>query len=613
METKPESLYIIDFEPAGKRVQLSSHKSLMDAALLTGQDLITSCNGLGICASCKIRIMSGSSTPLTSQENNKLSAQEISDGVRLACQVYALSDLRISIPPGSLLQGQQLQVEGRHQPIEFSPAIQTVDIQLKTVLNTDSTSLWRRLQEALETHEVYLAYASLAVLQTLPAWINQNEIDLRIVYQDDRLIQILPAGKPIYGLAIDLGSTKLAIYWVDLLSGAILKQSGLMNPQIAYGEDVVNRIAYANMNETKRQHLQTVLITAINQHITETLEELGAIPEQIVDMIAAGNSAIHHLFCALPVRSLGEAPYVPVSNDALSIPATHFNFYVSPGTQVYLPPLIAGYVGADHMAALAATRFDELKETACLIDVGTNTEISLIHDQQIVTCSCASGPAFEGAHIQDGMRAAPGAIEKVSIIDNEVVLDTIGARKPIGICGSGILSAVAEMQKNAIIDARGVFQPEHPLTRIDGKRKFINLTEKTTDAPDHSIQVTRKDVHEIQLAKGAIRTGIEVLCREAGITPQAVLHYFIAGAFGSHLDISSAVEIGMFPDVPLSRYQQIGNAAGVGAREMLINLPLRQHCEDLLPRIKYIELTAQPGFQDLYVSALALEKSAQLA
>jgi uncharacterized 2Fe-2S/4Fe-4S cluster protein (DUF4445 family) len=411
---------------------------------------------------------------------------------------------------------------------------------------------------------------------------------------------------------LDIGSTKIAAYWVDLSNGAILQQTGLMNPQISYGEDVVNRIAFANQGEKQSQKLHQVLMDTINQHIAASCAQFSLQIEQLVELVVVGNTIIHHLFCGLPVRSMGEAPYVPVVKQALTIPAVQLNLNVAAGASVYLPPNIAGYVGADHTAAISAVRLMDMQKTVCLIDIGTNTEISLIHNRTITACSCASGPAFEGAHIRDGMRAAPGAIEQVRIKNNQISVQTIHQKPAVGICGSGILSAAAEMRKNNIIDRRGVFQKQHPLVHQAEKQTYLSLSDPQPDTQNHAVLITRSDIHEVQLAKGAIRSGIEILCQKAGISPTQVDQWLIAGAFGTHLDIASAVEIGMFPNVPLERFSQIGNAAGVGAKELLINVEQRKRLEDVVKQINYIELTAEPSFSDTYVLTLALEKNDRL-
>ncbi|MAT41159.1 MAG: hypothetical protein CL609_02380 [Anaerolineaceae bacterium] len=608
----PKKLFIVDLEPLGKRVQIQSDQTIVDAALLAGLDLITSCDGLGICASCKIHLMQGQLSSPTIEEKNKLSDLDLNEGIRLACQVSPHSDVRIYVPPGSLTQGQKLQVEGRQQTVYLSSSISALDLSLTPPSQTDLSDDFERLrQNCLENHQINLS-ASLPVLQNLPEILRNNQWQVRLVLNRNELVSVLPSKTDYYGLALDIGSTKIAAYWVNLTSGAIIKQTGFMNPQISFGEDVVNRITYANQGEKQLQKLHEVLINTITQHISETCAEFDLQPQQIVDMVVVGNTIIHHLFCGLPVRSMGEAPYVPVVKQALDFPAVQLNLKIANGAKVYLPPNIAGYVGADHTAAISAVRLNEQKQTVCLIDIGTNTEISLIHNQTIQACSCASGPAFEGAHIRDGMRAAPGAIEQVYINQDQISYTTINQKPAVGICGSGILSAAAEMRKNSILDRRGVFQKSHPLVQHNGKETFLPLAAPQQKNQNHTILINRSDIHEVQLAKGAIRSGIEILCKKADIEPQNVDVWLIAGAFGTHLDIQSAIDIGMFPDTPLVRYQQIGNAAGVGAKELLINAERRQQLEEVVKDINYIELTAEPTFSDTYVQALSLEKNEKL-
>ena len=432
---------------------------------------------------------------------------------------------------------------------------------------------------------------------------------VRLIIRDDEIINVLPEGTPYYGLALDIGSTKIAVFWVDLSNGAVIEQTGIMNPQIPYGEDVVNRISYANHGEFERKHLQEVLVMTINDHIIETSQNLNINRNQIVDMVVVGNTVIHHLFCGFPVKTLGESPYLPFVKKGLSIPASEIGINIADNANIYLPPIIAGYVGADHTAAILATRMASAKETVCLIDVGTNTEISLINHQVIRSCSCASGPAFEGAHIQDGMRAASGAIEKVQIDNDKITFQTINQKPPVGICGSGILSIAAEFHRNHIIDQRGVFQSNHELTYEKNGQKYVVVANKMEGDESYEIRVTRKDINEIQLAKGAIRSGIEILCKKSGIKPSDIDQFLIAGAFGTHLHLESAIEIGMFPDVDINRYHQIGNAAGVGARELLVNAALRIEAKDLVELIQYIELTVEPEFSNIYVQALYLERN----
>jgi uncharacterized 2Fe-2S/4Fe-4S cluster protein (DUF4445 family) len=322
-----------------------------------------------------------------------------------------------------------------------------------------------------------------------------------------------------------------------------------------------------------------------------------------------GNTAIHHLFTGLPVEPLGAAPYTPVHAAAMYFPAAEIGLEAAPGAWIYLPPNIAGYVGADHVSALVASRsYIDPDHTALLVDIGTNTEISLIHAGRVLSCSCASGPAFEGAHIKDGMRAAPGAIERIHINSHAVRPVTIAAQPAVGICGSGILNAVAEMLDTTIINERGVLsQKDARVRQVNGKSEFL-LVPAAETGHGRDIVVTRRDVNEIQLAKGAIRGGLEILLKEAGIPAEQVDDYIIAGAFGTHLDLKSALRVGMFPCLPLERFHQVGNAAGVGARQMLLSRAVRAEAERIVSGVEYVELTTYPRFHDVYVECMYFEE-----
>jgi uncharacterized 2Fe-2S/4Fe-4S cluster protein (DUF4445 family) len=379
---------------------------------------------------------------------------------------------------------------------------------------------------------------------------------------------------------------------------------------------VVSRIAYANRSEENRLLLQSRLAETFNQVIGDLCVQAGAEAGQVVDAVVVGNTAMHHFFTALPVTQLGASPYVPAVSDPLAVRAADLGLRLAPGAQVYLPDNIAGYVGGDHTACLLAARSFAPEHNLVLVDIGTNTEISLVAGRAaepnnggaaIVSCSCASGPAFEGAHIRDGMRAAPGAVERVRIRDGQVQVKTIGEQPAVGICGSGILEVVAELVENGVVDPRGVLRRDQPGVRLGetGKAEFLLVPAEQT-GHGRDVLVTRKDIHEIQLAKGAIRAGIEVLLMRAGISADDVDDWVIAGAFGTYLDLGAAQRIGMFPRQPLERFHQVGNAAGVGAKQMLLSRAARAQSAEIIRRVEYIELTVQPDFTDVYVQALEL-------
>ena len=319
---------------------------------------------------------------------------------------------------------------------------------------------------------------------------------------------------------------------------------------------------------------------------------------------------MHHLLAGLPVRQLAVAPYVPAVGEALDLPAGEIELDISPDAFIHLPPNIASFIGADHVSMTLSTDVWQAENTVIALDIGTNTEITLVVDGRMLSCSCASGPAFEGAHIRDGMRAAPGAIERVQIKDGQPSIYTIGEKPPVGICGSGILDAVAELLKDGIIDHRGSFQDGAPNVRegISTQHKEFLLVPSEDTGHGKDIVVTRSDVNEIQLAKGAIRAGLEILLEEGGIEAGDIDEFIIAGAFGTYLDVGSAITVGMFPELPRERFRQVGNAAGTGAQQMLISAERRRIADEIPERVEYVELTTHAGFEKTFMKAMFFDR-----
>ncbi len=403
-----------------------------------------------------------------------------------------------------------------------------------------------------------------------------------------------------HGLAVDIGTTKLAAYLIELDSGIVKAKSGMMNPQIAFGEDVISRIAFAGSEPGGARKLQEVLVGSLNKMLAEMCTEAGISSGSVMDAVLVGNTTMHHLFACLPVEQLGRAPFSPAITSAMSIPVTDLGLELGAGAKVYLPPLIAGYVGADHIAMLLATDAWKSPHRVIAMDIGTNTEISLIAGGRITSCSCASGPAFEGAHIREGMRAAPGAIERARWSKGKILWQSIGDQPPVGICGSGILDLVAALQDGGRIKPTGVL--------INANETGIVIVPAGQTGLNRDLVVTRGDIHEIQLAKSAIRVGVEILLQNAGLTFTDIDEFIVAGAFGTYLDLRSAVRIGMFPPLRLDQYHQVGNAAGVGAKQMLVSVKKRKEAESLAMHVEYLELTSQPEFAPLYMKNLCFEK-----
>jgi uncharacterized 2Fe-2S/4Fe-4S cluster protein (DUF4445 family) len=598
-------------EPVGRRIEVEAGASLLEAAQQAGVDLVAACGGIGICATCRVRPVRGQFNPLTPAEQEQLDPAQIAAGYRLACQAAPLSDARVEIPAESLPAPQKMQIDGREAAVALQPAVRALDLELEPPALDDLRSdLTRVGQAALPGAPGPALSGDLAALEQLSTALRSQQWTARLALdraenEPPRLVGAFPRGTPLLGLAVDLGSTKLAVYLVNLETGVTLAQMGVMNPQIAYGEDVVNRIAFANRGAGNRRMLQERVVEALNGAAAELCARAGVSSGQIVEAVVVGNTAMHHFFTHLPVAQLGSAPYVAAVSQALRVRAAELGLKAAPGAQVYLPANIAGYVGGDHTAALLATRSFPGR-LRVLVDIGTNTEISLVAGDEIYTCSTASGPAFEGAHIHDGMRAAPGAIERVRLRDGQVQWATIGGLAPVGICGSGILQAVAELRTAEVIDGRGSLRKDAKGVRIaNGKAEYL-LAPAAQTGHGRDVVITRRDINEIQLAKGAIRAGIELMLRRGGVAADAVEEWVIAGAFGTYLDVSSAVRVGMFPAARLERFHQVGNAAGMGAKQMLLSLAERAEAARLAQCATYVELTIEPGFTDEFMKAIYL-------
>jgi uncharacterized 2Fe-2S/4Fe-4S cluster protein (DUF4445 family) len=600
----------VDLQPVGRRVSVPAGESLLSAAQAAGIALIAICGGEGLCQECRVRLISGKLTPLTLVEEDSLEPADLKNGFRLACQASPLSDVKIEIPPESLTASQRLQVDGQEEAVELDPQVIPVEVTLPPPSLADLRDDLSRLREGLVSLDHFTLSIGLPVLVQFSERMRSQSWQGRLAMgRDGQVVSVLPSSLPLFGFAVDVGTTKLAAYLVNLEDGVISGRQGAMNPQIGYGEDVVSRIAYANQGESHRHTLQTRLVETLNNLLADLCAVARVTQGQVVDAVVVGNTAMHHLFAGLSVRQLGQAPYVPALTEAVVLPASQVGLALAPGANVYLPPNIAGYVGADHVSMLLATHAWEMPGVTLALDIGTNTEICLSTGERLLCCSCASGPAFEGAHIQAGMRAAPGAIERVQTIQGSLQLSTIDGQPPVGLCGSGILDVVAELLANGVIDVRGVFHKnaEGVVSTERGGAYLLVPAQKSGHHTD--ILVTRKDVNEIQLAKAAIRAGVEILLIEAGLKAQDIEHFIVAGAFGTYLYLPSAVRIGMFPDLPHERFHQVGNAAGIGACQMLVSRTRRAMATEILKRMEYIELTTHPQFSDTFVDMMALKRN----
>lgn len=603
---------LVDFEPLGRRVHVAEGSTLLEAARKAGVGLNAVCGGVGICGTCRVRVVEGGVSPPNKSEASFLSQSELEEGFRMACQVEVRGDVLVDVPPESISAPQRAQIEGRERAVEVDAIVQAFDLQPTPPGLHDLRSDEKRLREALrEQHGISDIRFDPVVLAEISPQLRENDWGIRLFVHsyDGRsaVIGSAPVDTHPLGLAVDIGTTKVAAYLIDLQTGEALGASGEMNPQIAFGEDVMARIAYAMEGEERGKELQEAIVQGLEDRVHELCETCDRSPEEILDAVLVGNTCMHHLVMGLSVDQLGVAPYVPALSSSCDIKARDLGLSIAPGAYVHLLPNIAGFVGADHIAMIMASGLDETDQVTLGLDIGTNTEVSLAANGRILSCSTASGPAFEGAHIRDGMRAAPGAIELVRMVDGRVEYQTIDHAPPVGICGSGILDSVAELRRIGVLKENGSMQRDsHPRIRQPGDRpRFVLVPAGENGAPSDII-INRKDVSEVQLAKGAIRAGVEVLLDEAGIELDQVKRVVVAGAFGTYLDVGNARAIGMFPPLPLERFDQVGNAAGIGAKLALLSRRCRGSTDTIAERVEYIELTTDARFSNAYMNAMGL-------
>jgi uncharacterized 2Fe-2S/4Fe-4S cluster protein (DUF4445 family) len=596
----------IDFEPVGLRGPCQPGISVLECARHLGVDLVNLCGGAGKCGRCSVQIIAGDTTPLTKTEKNILSEDHIRRGYRLACETMPLSDLKVAVPPDSLTAPQRAQVESMESPVVPEPLIRLYPVELFQPGFVDLSSDFRRLSNGLtEKYGIHKLSIDVDVLSELPARLRDGKRNICVGLRQQEIIALTgPDTKPM-GIAVDLGTTKIAVYLVDLEIGRVLASKGMMNPQIKYGEDIISRFMYAQASPEQAVRLWKIVIDTLNQMISGLCTDSGVLTENIFEVVIVCNTAMHHLFLGLPTESLSRAPYIPVIDSDLDVKAGKFGLKTAKGAYIHFLPNIAGYVGSDHVAMLLAVGILQKKGVVLALDIGTNTEICLSDNGRLSSLSCASGPAFEGAHVKFGMRAANGAIERLRIEDNMTTYQTIGGRPARGFCGSGILDVVAELYKAGAVEKSGRMIDGHPLIRhMDGHKEFVIAVKNSDQTKSSEITFSQKDLREIQLAKGAIRTGIETLLKANNRAKEEIGQIIIAGAFGSYIDLENAKKVGMLPNISEDRIIQVGNAAGLGSRLALASRTKREEAVQIASQVEYIELAAFPGFSTMFTEAM---------
>ena len=607
----------IIFQPDGKRALVEPGTTILDAAKQIAVDLTSICGGKQICGKCKIIVTEKDRVnAITKNELNLLSNKEIENDYRLACSTKVIDRVVVKIPESSRIGKQRLQIEGIETPVTFDPFITKLAVKIAPPSLEDLRSDAKRLLDALkDTYSLTNLHIDFELLKKLPTVLREGNWTATVTIFDNRKIIDVEPGVTYprnYGIALDIGTTKIAGYLINLDKGKLLSADSIMNPQIPFGEDVISRITHAITEPEGLTQLNEVVIRGINELLESLCAKTGINSNEIYEASVVGNTAMHHLFLNINPKYLALSPYVPVVQGPIDIQSQNVGSGVklnihSQGN-VHVLPVIAGFVGADHVGVILATEIYKSEEICIAIDIGTNTEIALGNEKDILVCSCASGPAFEGAHIKYGMRAATGAIERIQISPKtfEVNYQTIGNSEPRGICGSAIVDILAELFKIGIINYRGKMNTNIDSPRIRGENKdaeFVIAWNEDTGL-EEDISITQEDIRELQLAKAAMFTGATILMKNKGITRDDIQKIFIAGAFGSYIDPKNAVTIGMIPDIPLERITSVGNAAGTGARMVLMSRESRNTANEIARRVRYLELVNDPDFMKEFATAM---------
>ena len=608
----------IRFEPAGVTTEVEVGRILLEAADAAGVGIESVCGGQGTCAKCKV-LASGSLSVPNDLELDGLTPTELAEGYRLACQAVITGDLQVMVPEGSRISQVSILQEGVQGAAQLQPWVHRHTLRVSPATLEDQISDLANVSRTWQQQNGAELSLTLRALRQLPFALRERDGHITAIAVDEQSVRMEAGDGPAHllGIAFDIGTTTVVGYLLDLESGKQLAVSSLLNPQTRYGDDVVSRIEFSMRDETGLETLQREIVQALNRIISETTRAASVSPEDIFAVTVVGNTTMHHLFLGISPAALARSPYVPAATRALCLRAGELGLAVYPDAQVCVLPNIAGWVGADTVGVILATNLPSHEEVALAIDIGTNGEMALGSRRRLVTCSTAAGPAFEGAHLSCGMRAADGAIDTVAI-DGDVSWHTIGESAPRGICGSGLVDLIAEMLRVGVIDPTGMMQDGATLRanghkslaeRISqqGRHRAFLLVESDKGAGGRPIQVSQRDVRELQLAKGAIRAGIEILMKELGIGPDDVKRVYLAGAFGNYIRPASALAIGLIPRFPNAQIVPVGNAAGSGAKMALLSATARRHASEILTMVEYLELSARPDFQEEFAEAMAFE------
>ena len=632
--------HAVVFSPSGKRGRFAEGTSVLDAARRLGVDLDSVCGGRGICGRCQVLVGEGMNPKLgiisSSSHVSAWNAVEeryadkrgaLPQGRRLGCQAQVCGDLLIDVPPDSQVHRQVVRKRAEAHPITIEPVVTLHYVEVAEPDMHDPASDFRRLCAALDAQWGLRGIrAPLAVLRGLQKTLRAGAWKVTAaVRRGGDLVALYPGFKDkAYGLAVDVGSTTIAAHLCDLATGDVLASQGMMNPQIRFGEDLMSRVSHVMLNPGGDADLTATVREALATLVAAVANEAGIAPEDIVEMTLAGNPIMHHLLLGFDPTELGGAPFALTIDAGYDAPARELGLGIAPGAFVYALPCIAGHVGADTAGVVLSEGPYLTEEITLLVDVGTNAEIVLGNRHRLLACSSPTGPAFEGAQISAGQRAAPGAIERIRIdrttleprfkvigcalwSDEPGFAEATAGTGVTGICGSGIIEAIAELVLAGIVTPDGVVDAGAAArtSRVVGDgRTYAYVVQAEGQGGGPRIAVTQADVRAIQLAKAALYAGIKLLMDRYGTT--SVDRITLAGAFGSHIDVTYATALGLIPDCDLAKVGSAGNAAGTGARIALLDAGARAEISEVVRRIEKIETALEPAFQAHFVAAMAI-------
>ena len=605
------------FEPIGKKIDASANETILEIATRAGVGIRSECGGVQTCGKCRVIVKDRRGlTSLTEKEKLLLSQASIFEGYRLACAAKISADLdhlTITLPPSSLVRERKFMEAGIEGKVKLDPAFRKLVVAVSKPAIGDRRSDEARLLDSLrDRYGLKRVSIDFSVLKDLPNNLYSTNVVTVVVWDESQLIS-LEVGDTSgiqYALAIDVGTSRITCSLVDTSTGSRIARKSIENPQISYGEDVMTRASFSQMSGENRVLLQQSAVKGINWLIETLCAENQISPANIYEVVVVGNTVMHHMLLGIETRQLAMSPFEPATKASIHIKSVELGLNMNQGGIVTLLPIIDVFVGSDAVGDIISTGLHRCRKPTLLLDIGTNTEVMLNYSGIVTACSCASGPAFEGVHIEHGMKAVTGAIESLRIGDGVLDLsyEVIGGDKPIGLCGSGIVDAIAQLLSRGIIDRVGRFNTssETPrLKKLDGVTKFV-VAWSEESGTSREITISQKDITEVVLAKAAIYSACASLMVMKKLEAKDINKILVAGAFGNHLDKNSAKAIGLLPAVDNQRILFVGNSALAGAEMALRSRSKRLLSEKISESTRYVELATSSDFDQEFTRALWL-------